>query len=174
MTGSNGTALEALVRHSAARQRLQELWLVQTGPRFVGRVVGPHREAIGRLVSLGELDFIGDLRGRLVTFDCKSTAIRTSLKLELLKPHQVAIVEQAHKRGGIAFFLVEFREPPEPRYYALQWSVLEPYWLSYVDGKGRASIPRGVIARECVEIRRTRRTLDLVGCIEALMGQEVA
>lgn len=168
---NTGKALEALVRHSADRQAKLGINLKQTSPRFVGGI-GPDGQAQGRVVGKGTLDFVGDLLGRSVQFDAKSTKARSSFKLSLIKRHQATIVRNAHERGAIAFFLIEFSTlEGGPRYYALTWPVLQPFW-DKADFGGVQSIPREIIQRGCVEIPRKGKTLDLVGAIRRL--QEVA
>lgn len=162
-----GSALETLARKSVERQADQGLHLIQTGPRFVGRV-GSKGEASGRLVALGALDFIGDYRGRFVTFDAKSCANATSFPLADLRRHQVVIVKRTVARGGLAFFLLEFTAG-SPSYWALTWDVLRPYW-NEADAGGRQSIPRAAIEGQCLRIQRTRSGLDLVGVIEQLQA----
>lgn len=165
---STGKSLEALVRHSAKRQAILGLNLKQTSPRFVGSV-GSDGQAQGRVVGKGSLDFVGDFLGRAVELDAKSTKIKSSLKLSLLKRHQVNIVKHAFKRGAIAFFLVEFSAlDGPPRYFALTWPVLQAYW-DKADFGGTQSIPFAVIEKACVEVSRKGKTLDLVGAIQRLM-----
>lgn len=167
---STGKALETLVRKSADAQRPQGLNLAHTSPRFVGRV-GPNGEAQGRVVSKGTLDFLGDYRGRLVTFDAKSTKTK-SFPLRLIKRHQATIVRNAHQRGAIAFFLVEFTDTGA--YYAMPWPVLAPWWGEFDMMGDPASIPRQVIESECLAIAKERGRLDLVGVIERLTKEGAA
>lgn len=161
---STGSKLETLVRKSADAQRPQGLNLAHTSPRFVGRI-GPKGEAQGRVVGKGTLDFIGDYRGRMVTLDAKSTKTK-GFPLRLMKRHQTVIVKNAHQRGAVAFFLVEFSDTPD--YYALTWPVLAPWWARFDLLGDPASIPRDVFERECPTIPKTGATLDLVGVIERL------
>lgn len=170
-----GSALEAIVRRSADKAKDAGLWLVQTGPRFAGKVTGPAGEAQGRLVAAGALDFIGDLHGRAVTFDAKSCAIKTAFPLKDIRPHQAVIVKRAHRRGAVSFFLVEFSAlAGGPRYFALTWPVLEPYWRPFYhsgSADGSSSIPLRVFEAECLEVGCKGKTLDLAGAIEALAAE---
>lgn len=167
-TKTTGDTLEALVRKSAALLEREGLRLKQTGAIFKGKV-GPGGQARGRIIAKGDLDFVGDYRGRAVSFDAKSTKRATSFQLALLKKHQVTICKNAHQRGAIAFFLIEFSAlPTGSRYFALTWDVLADYWQAHTFGNGEASIPLAVIASRCVEVRRSGAVLDLVGAIEAL------
>lgn len=142
----------------------------QTSPRFVGKVLAGG-QAIGRLVGHGGLDFVGDYRGRHVAFDAKSCRLKTSFPLKNLKDHQVEQVAEAHGRGALSFFLVEFLDlPGGPRYFALTWPLLEPYWV----GRLRvASIPLGYFVERCYEFRLHGALLDIVKGCEAL-SKEVA
>lgn len=162
-----GAKLEEMIRYSVQKVKSEGLNLIQTGPRFVGSI-GDGGQAIGRIVSLGALDFIGDYRGSFVTFDAKSTESKTSFKLDLIKMHQAVIVKRAYERGALGFFLVEFSKLEPCRYYALTWPVLKPYW-DRQDFGGPMSIPLKVIQEQCLEIVRDRKTLHLVEAIEVLI-----
>lgn len=177
-----GSALEALIRRSAKRQEGQGLHLTQVGARFIpGRALGPRGETTGRVIGVGGLDFAGDLLGRAVTFDAKSTESRTRFDLRLIKPHQAVIVKHAHARGAVAFFLVELgARSPAPTYYALAWPLLRPWWDRFAmadagylaQDKAPASIPAEVLAREGVTVPVLRGGgLDLVATIQELQGR---
>lgn len=179
-----GSALEALIRRSAKRQEGLGLHLTQTGARFIpGRALGPRGETSGRVVGAGGLDFAGDLQGRAVTFDAKSTENRARFDLRLIKPHQAVIVKNAHARGAVAFFLVELgARSPAPAYYALAWPVLRPWWERFAmadagfiaQDKAPVSIPVDVLAREAVTVPVLRGgALDLVSAIQELQGPGV-
>lgn len=169
MSGNN---LEALIRASADKQKDAGLWLLQTGPRFVGKVSGDGM-ASGRVIGRGGLDFIGYHGPRFVTFDAKSCANKTSFPLANIEHHQAVIVKKAHESGAIAFFLVEFSKLDQPAYYAMTWPALKPFWdakrkADYCGGTAPASIPLRVFEAECLKVARTRAGLDLVTCIETL------
>lgn len=172
-----GAKLEELVRKSLKRQEAAGLWLLQTGPRFIGGVVGPGGEARGRVVARGGLDFHGDYKGLSLAFDAKSCANKTAFPLAQVEHHQAFIVRRAQERGAIAFFLLELTALGE--YYALTWDVLGPYWKAkraaeYGGGEARASIPFAEIQARCLRVERGRGGLDLVGCIEALAASSGA
>ena len=169
MSGRGGH-LEQLVAASVKHLEPWGLSIRQTSPRFVGKVLAGG-QAIGRLVGHGHLDFVGDYKGRHVAFDAKSCRLKTSFPLKNLKPHQVEQVAEAHSRGALSFFLVEFLDlPGGPRYFALTWPVLEPYWV----GRLRvASVPLEVFTRECYEFRLAGSLLDVARGLEE-MGREVA
>lgn len=173
----SGVRFEDLIRKSLRRQEDMGLWLLQTGPRFIGGVVGPAGQATGRVVGRGGLDFHGDYQGRAVAFDAKSCASSTSFPLSNIEHHQAVIVRKAHERGAVAFFLLELSALGE--YYALTWDVVGPYWRAkraadYTGEEARASIPVAQIRAECHQLKRERWGLDLVGCIEALMMKGAA
>lgn len=174
-----GSALEALVRGSAEKFEDQGLCLHQTSPRFVGRI-GQDGQAVGRVTGKGALDFFGDYLGRFVTLDCKANAIKTSFPLKNIENHQAKIVKGAHERGAVAFFLVEFTKLDSgPRYFALTWPTLAPWWnpyraSQYFGGDAPQSIPLKVFEAEALEVRLNRRTLDLLGCIKALETPKAA
>lgn len=173
---STGAALEALIRRRLPDYKAEGLALEQNSPRFAGKV-GPRGQAKGRLVSKGGLDFSGHLWGRAVTFDCKSTMGKSfPLNERNVKPHQARRLREAHEMGAIAFFLVEFSELADgPRYFALTWPVLAPYWEAidrarYVGGKAPASIPLEVFKLSCSEVSKGKGGLGLVEAIAGLAG----
>jgi penicillin-binding protein-related factor A (putative recombinase) len=174
-TKSTGGALEALVRKRADDYKAEGLELEQGSPRFAGTVDGQGR-ARGRLVAKGGLDFSGDFWGRRVTFDAKSTKGK-SFPIDpkrTVKPHQARRLREAHERGAIAFLLVEFSELPDgPRYFALTWPVLAPYWeqadrARYLGGKAAPSIPLEVFKQSCAAVVKERGGLDLVAAISGM------
>lgn len=172
-----GSGLKELIRKSVAKQTDAGLWLLQTGPRFVGKISGDGL-AYGRVIGRGGLDFIGYYGARFVTFDAKSCANNTRFPLANIEHHQAVIVRKAHEAGAVAFFLVEFSQLG-PAYYALTWPTLKPFWeakrkADYCGGDAPASIPVKLIEAECLAIRRNRGGLDLVAAIEALTGKEAA
>jgi penicillin-binding protein-related factor A (putative recombinase) len=177
-TKSTGAALEALVRKRADAYKAEGLDLEQGSPRFAGTVDGQGR-ARGRLVAKGGLDFSGDFWGRRVTFDAKSTKGK-SFPIDpkrTVKPHQARRLREAHERGAIAFLLVEFSELPDgPRYFALTWPVLAPYWeqadqARYLGGKAAPSIPLATFEASCARVVRTGAALDLVAVVTYLAEQ---
>lgn len=167
---ARGSSLEALVAHSAKGLDAWGLCLRQTSPRFVGRVL-PGGQAVGRLMGHGGLDFAGDWWGRAVTFDAKSSKLKTRLPFDNLKEHQVEIVRGAHERGGIAFFLVELAALERPRYLALTWSVLRPWWDRRLVDK---SIPVPVLLERCPEFHLKGKRLDLLDGLRRLDEAEPA
>jgi penicillin-binding protein-related factor A (putative recombinase) len=177
-TKSTGAALEALVRKREKAYREEGLDLEQNSPRFAGKVDGQGR-ARGRLVAKGGLDFSGDYYGRRVTFDAKSTKGK-SFPVDpkrTVKPHQARRLREAHERGAIAFLLVEFSELPDgPRYFALTWPVLAPYWeqadrARYLGGKSAPSIPLEVFKQTCAAVVKDRGGLDLIPLVAGLAEQ---
>lgn len=172
-----GAGLEELIRKSVAKQADAGLWLLQTGPRFVGKVQADG-QAAGRLIGRGGLDFIGYYGARFVTFDAKSCANKTSFPLANIEHHQAVIVRKAHEAGALAFFLLEFSKLG-PCYYALTWPTLRPFWeakrkADYCGGDAPASIPVKLLEAECLPIRRGRGGLDLVAALEAIIGRQAA
>lgn len=165
---ARGSALEALVRKSAKALEREGLRLAQTSPRSV--VMKRHGSGLAevRQMPTGDLDFVGDLRGRLVSFDAKSTQQKTRFPLSNIKRHQQVIVRKAHERGALAFFLVEFSTlAGGPRYFALTWPVLRRFWPA--GGDPEPSIPLAVFEAECLEVKRAGAVLDLVGAVRQLL-----
>lgn len=169
MAKTTGNTLEALVRKSAKAQLSQGLRLAQTSPRSVVLKRHAAGQAHVQQMPTGELDFVGDYKGRAVSFDAKSTATKTTFPLRNIKRHQATIVRHAHERGALAFFLVEFTAcAGAPRYYALTWDVLAPFWSSFSLYQA-TSIPLAVFEKRCVEVVRKGATLDLVGAVQQLL-----
>lgn len=174
MARSTGDSLEALVRRSADIFTSEGLRLKQTGATFRGKI-GPRGQAQGRIVAKGDLDFVGDYRGRAVSFDAKSTKVPTSFPLSNLKRHQVTICKNAHARGALAFFLVEFSKHEVPSYFALTWPELKSFWNRYdaiAPGPAyTASIPLPFFLGHCVRVERQGNVLDLPAAIVALQAR---
>lgn len=162
-----GGALEKLVKASADRQRNEGLSLTQTAPRFIGKP-GADGIATGRVVGTGQLDFVGDWRGRAVSIECKSTRHATRLDLRLIRRHQAVILRRAHERGAVAFLLVELGAgSPSPVYLAVPWPTLAPWWNAASYG-GAQSIPRAALDAGSVTVPRRGNYLDLVATIRAV------
>jgi recombination protein U len=172
-----GSRLEKLVAASIVNLEAFGLALYQSTPPFKPLKFLPNGQVQGYFISHGQLDFYGDLDGRFVTFDTKSCQLKTRVPLDSLHEHQVAIVRGAHRRKAIAFFLVEMvRADGGPRYFALTWDVLGPYWrcnelAPLRDRKGKpetASIPFDVLASSCLEIRERGFFLDMLDAVKRL------
>lgn len=169
---SKGKGLEGLVVRSAERQKAQGLHLTKTGVGFAYQGRSADGRMVGVATNKGQLDFVGHLRGRLVTFDAKSCD-KTALPLSSLRRHQVTIVKRRHAEGCVAFFLVELTRGGAPSYHALTWPVLQPYWDKFSLLGTPASIPVAVLQSKCPAIARGANGLDLVAVLEQL-GREVA
>ena len=166
-----GSTFEQLVKRSIKAQADQGLRLPQRSPRVTG-AVGPGGTIRGKVTGIDSLDFEGDFNGTAVYLDAKSTKNTSSFPLANIEQHQVVIVKNAHARGCVAFFLIEFSADGDVR--ALTWPVLKPWWDAK-DYGGRRSIPRSVITRECLQVQTVVRShnLDLVGLIALLQAQAV-
>jgi recombination protein U len=162
---ATGKALEALVTRSARRQGL-EMRRNTPGMTVVGRDAS--NRAVGFAHNTGRLDFEGFLAsGQHFTFDAKS-AKGQSFPLRNIKRHQAVIVRRTAEKGRMAFFLVEMTEAKGgPRYFALCWPTLQPFW-DRKDYGGSQSIPLSVLERECLEIPFDGRHLDLVDALEQI------
>ncbi|MNS48952.1 Holliday junction resolvase RecU [compost metagenome] len=171
MSGGRGSAFERLVAASVEGLEARGCFLLQTSPRFVPQKFLPSGKCVGYFASKGGLDFYGHYYGRFVTFDCKSCKLKTRFPLDSIHGHQAHMVGHAHLLGGIAFFLIEMAElDGGPRYYALTWPVLEPYWSKYRLGlEGASSIPLAVLESECIEVKtHGGGFLDILSLLEKL------
>lgn len=79
------------------------------------------------------VDYMGDLQGRSICFEAKSTKETTSMPLSNFHEHQI---EFLRKWSGIKFIIVELAAYNETYFMPV------PFLLEYWDGlKGRKSIP---------------------------------
>jgi recombination protein U len=165
---STGDALETLVKKSLKHFEKYGLSVKQYGVQVKGRH-GRGGKFQGRTMGKAGLDFDGDYLGRRVTFDAKSTA-KMALPLSMLRDHQVKAVRQAHERGAIAFFFVEFSAVKGgPQYFALTWPVLE----QYIDG--HTAIHWESMSARCVKVKHAGKVLDVLGTVKVLaVSREVA
>jgi penicillin-binding protein-related factor A (putative recombinase) len=171
-----GTGLEILIARSAKRQEDQGLHLQRAGVRFIpGGAIGPRGLTAGRVCSAGGPDFQGDYQARAVLIEAKASASASRFELKNIREHQAVILKRAHARGCLAFFLVELAAgTPAPRYFALTWPVLAPWWEAYAHDragygpKAPSSIPVAVLEREALQVRRDRHGLQLVEALQAL------
>jgi penicillin-binding protein-related factor A (putative recombinase) len=176
---TTGSSLEQLVKESAKAQRPLGLRVRKHGPEFAGAHLRGG-QAVGHILGRGGLDFEGHLNGRWCGFDAKATLSKTAFPLDNVKPHQVSHIRQSAELGAIAFLLVEFAALTPPRYFAVDWPALEPWWTPYNLGtKGaRASIPLaafqgGPLVRP-LEMKRAGKLLDLVDAVEQVASRMTA
>lgn len=176
---TTGYSLEQLVKDSARAQRPLGLRVRKHGPEFAGSHARGG-QAVGHILGKGGLDFEGHLKGRWCGFDAKATLSKTAFPLDNVKPHQVRHIQQSAELGAIAFLLVEFAALTPPRYFAVDWPALEPWWTPYNLGtKGaRASIPLaafqgGPLVRP-LEMTRAGKLLDLVDAVERVAARMAA
>jgi recombination protein U len=167
----SGRDLEKLI---VASVKAQGLAIDQTSPRSVAT---GKRDSSGRMITVtiecGQLDFVGNVRGRYVTFDAKSCKVQSSFPLRDIRKHQAVICRNRHLEGACAFFLIELTQPAPSVCYAMPWPVLEPFWREYMAFGQPASIPRAAIERYCLPVPRVGKHLDLVGILDRLMGARV-
>lgn len=55
------------------------------------------------------LDYVGCIRGRYITFDCKSTNSKTSFPLSNIKEHQIKEIKKVEENYGLGFFIIYFK-----------------------------------------------------------------
>ncbi|MDD5305628.1 MAG: Holliday junction resolvase RecU [Elusimicrobia bacterium] len=168
---NTGGTFERLVVKSAESFAPLGLHLRKNDPRFAGQHLAGGG-AVGHITGKGGLDFEGRLDVRWCGLEAKSTENQTAFPLSMLREHQVGIIEAAATDGAIAFLLIEFSAlKGGPRYFALDWSALEPWWVAYAAGKGRASIPFKAIVEQAVEVRRAGKLLDVFAAVRAMAGR---
>ena len=93
--------------------------------------------AKGLVAQQSTVDYTGLLvGGRYLAFDAKECRSRTSFPLQNIHQHQLLYLQLVKQLGGLAFFLVWFKEIND-KVYVTPLSLVEKYW----DGNIRKSIP---------------------------------
>lgn len=110
------------------------------------------------------LDYIGTTCGRAIAFDAKSTKELTRFPLNNIKPHQVELMGDWERQGGIAFILIYFEKKDEV--YFADYEFINKYWTEQENG-GRKSIPYEEIKEQCERVKPTiRGIVDYLEVIE--------
>ncbi len=94
--------------------------------------------AKGLQISPSTVDYTGlILGGQFIAYDAKETKIKTRFPLANIHHHQLIFLERVEELGGLAFFLIHFKEVyPDMAFITPLWLV-KKYWY----GGGRKSIP---------------------------------
>jgi len=183
-----GRDFEDLVKASAKALKPHGLNL----RKFEPTVIGQHgRDGVvhGRVQGAGPLDFEGWWRHLWVGIEAKSTD-KPRFPLDMLTKGQPKRIQAAHESGAIAFVLVEWRTPKGPRYFAVDWPTLEPWWTPYdLQGKygdpgataraagstkAAASIPFARLAADAFEVQRAGNVLDVLAPVRWLAARQEA
>ena len=145
------------------------LMLRKSAPLWVGKVGAKGVLVNARITGKGFVDYYGDLRGRAVYLEAKSSKVPTSFGLALIEAHQGLILREGHYRGCLTGVLIRLAGS----FWLMPWMVLEPYWDAYWDDeKAPASIKRSAIEATCIPVYLSGKHLDLVGAL-MLLSQTV-
>jgi len=92
----------------------------------------------GLVAQQSTVDFTGIVEGgQFLAFDAKETQSKTSFPLANIHQHQFNYLEIVDDLGGIAFFLVHFKQVHKNKAYVTPLDVVRYYWY----GDKRKSIP---------------------------------
>lgn len=113
----------------AIMQKVPTPWkILRRGPQIVSAF--PEKKST--------VDFIGMASGISIAFDAKSTQNKTNFPLSNIEEHQMLFLQNFHKHGGKAFFLIEFAT--HQKVYLLPFTHMRSYW-NIANKGGRKSIP---------------------------------
>ena len=92
----------------------------------------------GLISKPSTVDYTGLIEGgKFIAFDVKETLEKTRFPLKNIKQHQLLYLEIVKKLGGIAFFLIHFKNLYPNHAYITPIDLVS----SYFKGTGRKSIP---------------------------------
>ena len=92
----------------------------------------------GLVVQQSTVDYTGLVKGgKFVAFDAKETKNKTSFPLANIHEHQLNYLELVEELGGVAFFLIHFKELYDDKAFFTPLSIVQKYWY----GNERKSIP---------------------------------
>ena len=136
--GLRGSALEELVNRTNEKYRENNLALIQKIPTPITPITidkENHHITLAYFDQKSTVDYIGAVQGIPVCFDAKECATQT-FSLQNIHEHQVNFMKEFEKQGGIAFFLIYYKN--EDVYYYLRLKELLPFWQRAIAG-GRKS-----------------------------------
>ena len=94
--------------------------------------------AKGLVAQQSTVDYTGVLEGgKFMAFDAKETKVKTSFPLSNIHDHQLQYLEFVEDLGGIAFFLIHFKEVYKDKAFVVPLEIVKYYWY----GNKRKSIP---------------------------------
>ncbi len=147
--GLRGAGLEEIVNFTNERFMEKGLGVMQKIPTPITPV---NFDNSTRTITLAyfekqsTVDYIGAVQGIPLCFDAKETAAH-NLPIQNIHEHQVNFMTAFEKQGGVAFFLVYFRETDE--YFYLPLKEFLPYWQESKNG-GRKSIAYEKFRRDLI------------------------
>lgn len=137
---NRGRGLETAIEYANAQYQGKGIAVIQ-------KVATPTKVLAGRrgdtkvIRQKSTVDFIGVWQGRALAFDAKAT-VAQGFTLSHLQDHQYEFLRSWVDCGGIAFLLLEHRNPFPPRGPVVRlvpWGPLDQFWRRRREG-GRASI----------------------------------
>ena len=94
--------------------------------------------AKGLIAQQSTVDYTGLIEGgTFLAFDAKETKVKTSLPLANIQDHQIQYLEYVEELGGIAFFLVHFKEVHKDEAFVVPLDIVKYHWYE----SSRKSIP---------------------------------
>ncbi|MBC8407604.1 MAG: Holliday junction resolvase RecU [Rhodobacteraceae bacterium] len=84
--------------------------------------------AKGLIAQPSTVDYTGVIEGgTFLAFDAKETKVKTSFPLQNIHDHQLQYLEYVEDLGGIAFFLIHFKELYTDQAYVTPLEVVKEY-----------------------------------------------
>lgn len=165
--GLRGAGLEELVNYTNEEYRNRGLGVIQKIPTPITPVKidsENSRITLAYFDKQSTVDYIGVVQGIPVCFDAKETQV-LNLPFHNIHEHQVQFMKDFEKQGGIAFFLVYFKE--KDKYFYLPMEDFLPFWDRRNNG-GRKSVPLAGF-KENLEIQCRGGILDYLEALNTYM-----
>ncbi len=147
--GLRGAGLEEIINFTNEKLMERELGVIQKIPTPITPVKIDNSTSTITLAYFEKqstVDYIGAVQGIPLCFDAKETAVK-NLPIHNIHEHQVDFMTAFEKQGGVAFFLVYFRETDE--YFYLPLRDFLPFWTESKKG-GRKSIAYDKFRRDLI------------------------
>lgn len=120
---NRGKELEKIVNDVNLKSRLKEESLILKIPVpiiMTNKGLTPMQSTV---------DFVGTLpNGRFIAFDTKETKVKTRFDLKNIKQHQLEYLEAIDKLGGVAFFMVWFKEVYKDEAFIIYPKFIRSFW----------------------------------------------
>lgn len=108
----------------------------------------------GLIPKPSTVDFAGLIQGgTFIAFDAKETKVKTRFDLSNIHQHQVEYLNAVRDLGGIAFFLIWFKEVDKKNAYVVPLSLVNHY---YWDETKRQSIPFDDFNQYAIKVNLTK------------------
>lgn len=136
--GLRGSFLEEIINITNEKYATNHLALIQKIPTPITPI---NMDSKTKQITLAyfdkksTVDYIGAAQGIPICFDAKECNA-ASFSLQNIHEHQVTFMQEFQKQGGIAFFLIYFKQSDQ--YYYLRLDELMAFWNRAKEG-GRKS-----------------------------------